>query len=458
MGRTKRKRKSKKQPEYCPCNNNEELILLNSWLIKHGVRRNKNLGLAVFKNTGRGVLTKKKICAGDELVNLPLNLTINVTTLLLDTLFCSIFIENKKQCLIQYKQAVSFQSLMAFYLVYLKMQGTKSKWYVYLESLPKYYTVPYFLPDELHCYIDAEIMSVVSKQKDIIKNSFNIFDEILKMNISNSSLLVNFKEYFNKSVYEWAYFTVNTRCVFMDLTKVIDFQDVQSSIIALISDNTKISLCPYLDMINHSPFAKNETKLIVSKNITYVPVSELQEKTFSNVQFSIFTKNDFKPHSQVFICYGDSHNLKLITEYGFYLPSNEMDCVNFNFEHVKTYLKSNAIQFSQDQLSFIHNHNLNKDLYIDLRGLSFNFYGLLMVAKYYYKENADVSRLIYSAAICSDDRLLIDLIIPMVKEKLVNLKLSVNKLKTLCEDCIILSNCVELMCQYVTILEKFIKC
>ncbi|CAH2075623.1 unnamed protein product, partial [Iphiclides podalirius] len=69
-----------------------------------------------------------------------------------------------------------------------------------------------------------------------------------------------------------------------------------------------------------------------------------------------------------------------------------------------------------------------------LRGLSFNFYGLLMVAKYYYKEHTDVSRLIYSAAICSDDRLLIDLITPMVEEKLLNLKFAVNKLRNSCED------------------------
>ncbi|XP_068630742.1 SET domain-containing protein 4 [Battus philenor] len=458
MGRTKRRRKLKKKREYCSCNNSEELILLNAWLMKHGVRRNKNLGLAFFKKTGRGVLTKKKICAGDELINLPLNLTINVTTLILDTVFCNIFLENKKQCLIEYKQTVSFQSLMAFYLVYLKLLGTKSKWYIYLESLPKEYTVPYFLPSELRYYIDSEILSVITKQKEIIEKSFNIFENILNNNTSKNAVIDKLKEYFRKSVYEWAYFTVNTRCVFMDLTKVINLQEIHSSIIALISDNTKISLCPYLDMINHSPNAKNETKLVVSSDIKNISLNTIEEDVFTNVQFSIYTKNNFKPYTQVFICYGDSHNLKLITEYGFYLPSNDLDYVNFSFDDVKMFLHSKAINFSQDQSIFIMNHNLNKDLYIDFTGLSFNFYGLLMVAKYYYKENTDVSRLIYSAAICSSDRLLIDLIIPMVTEKLCHLKSSINKLNSFKDNCVVLNNCVQLMCQYVDILEKFIKC
>lgn len=458
MGRTKRKRKLKKTRDYCTCNNSEDVILLNAWLIKHGVRRNKNLGLAIFKSTGRGVITKKKICAGDELINLPLNLTINITTLMLDTVFCDIFIENKKQCFIEYEQGVSFQSLMAFYLVYLKLQGMKTKWFTYLESLPKVYTVPYFLLNEYLCYIDTEVTTVVSKQKEIISKSFHIFEDILTNNTSKNSIVDTLKENFAISLYEWAYFTVNTRCVFMDLTKVIDLQNKRSSIVAMISDNTKISLCPYLDMINHSPDAKNETKLVVSRSVKNINIDDLSEDAFTNIQFSIYTKNNFKPHSQVFICYGDSHNLKLITEYGFYLPCNELDCVNFDFEYVKDFLNLNSIAFSQDQLTFISNHNLNKELYIDLRGLSFNFYGLLMVAKYYYKRNTDVSRLIYSAAICSDDRLLIDLIMPLVKEKLVNLKFSVNKLRSFCENSEILNNCVELMCQYVTVLEKFIKC
>ncbi|CAH0729048.1 unnamed protein product, partial [Brenthis ino] len=271
MGRTQRKRRHKSLLNFFTCNNEKDLILFNSWLSKQGVRYNKKLVLAIFNDTGRGVLTKKKINAGEELINLPLNLTINVTSLLMDVVFCSIFLNNKVPCLESYRRKVSFQSLMAFYLVYLKAQGVESKWHIYLESLPKVYTVPYFLPLDMKCYIDEEILSVIKKQRNIIESSFNIFEDILQKTISNSSPVQNLEKYFTMPHYEWAYFTVNTRCVYMDLTKVIDLDDVNSSILSLIHDNTKISLCPYLDMINHSPNTKNETKLFVNKEVVNIP-------------------------------------------------------------------------------------------------------------------------------------------------------------------------------------------
>ncbi|PZC78263.1 hypothetical protein B5X24_HaOG202335 [Helicoverpa armigera] len=457
MGRTRRRRNKKKARDFCACDDQEEIILLNSWLSKHGMRYNDKLHLAVFQETGRGVLTKKKIRSGEELMNLPLNLTINVTTILLDNLFCNIFFENSKRCLVEYKQSISFQSLMAFYLAFLRFQSDNTKWHIYLESLPKDYSVPYFLPNDVKLNIDSDILSVISKQKDIIDSSYSIFENVLLSNVSVHNTIRDFKKNFSLADYEWAYFTVNTRCVFMDLTKVIDLKNVENSIITLINDNTKISLCPYLDMINHSPNARNETKLLVSKNIENVNINSLSEDLFSDVQFSIYTKNDFDPYTQVFICYGDSHNLKLITEYGFFLPANDLDYVSFTFEEVTLFLKTKTIKLSQDQLSFINNHGLSKDLYIDSKGLSYNFYGLLLVVKYYYDQSTDVSRLIYSAAICSNDNNLNDIVAPMVRDKLLSIKESLNKLSNV-NKCVILNNCVELMCQYVRILEKFIKC
>lgn len=456
MGRYRRKRSLKKGRNFCACDAKEEIVLLNTWLAENDMRRNEKLVLAIFDDTGRGVLTKKKIRKGEELINLPLNLTINVTTILMDNFFCSIFIENSKPCLIEYKESVSFQSLMAFYLTFLSHQKGNTKWSIYLESLPKEYTVPYFLPNELKQNIDNDILCVVTKQKDIINSSFSIFENILLNNVSVDETIVQFKKSFSLSEYEWAYFTVNTRCVFMDLSKVIDLNTIEYSIIGLICDNTKIALCPYLDMINHSPSARNETKLLVSRNIKNINLNKLDKHLLSNVQFSIYTKNNFDSYTQVFICYGDSHNLKLITEYGFFIPDNELDYVSFTFEDVNTFLESKSLKLSQDQTSFISSHGLNKDLYIDCKGLSFNFYGLLMVVKYYYDHNTDVSRLIYSAAICSTDKNLNDIITPMISDKLASIKDSLSRINNE-NECVILNNCVALMCQYVRILEKFIK-
>lgn len=457
MGRTRKRRRHKKPRRYCACDYNAEIILLNSWLLKNGIRKNEKLGLAVFDDTGRGVLTKKKIKSGEELLNLPLNLTINVTTILTDLPFCNIFLENQKQCLLEYKNSISFQSLMAFYLTFLKV-NMNSKWAVYIESLPKEYTVPYFLPNEIKRFIDDDILTVISKQKDAVELSFNIFVNVLKNNLSVDGSIQRLKKLFTKPDYEWAYFTVNTRCVYMDLSKVIDLRNIENSILTLISDNTKISLCPYLDMINHSPNARNEAQLIVSKGIENIKVKDINRDMFSDVRFSIYTKNNFNPYNEVFICYGDSHNLKLITEYGFFLPNNDLDAVSFSFDSVQSFLSSSKFKLSQEQLSFINSHGLYKDLYIDIKGLSYNFYGFLMVVKYYYNHGKDVSKLLYSAAVCSTDNSLNDIIAPMVAEKLVEIKESIGNLNVCESKCVILDNCVELMCQYVRILENFIKC
>lgn len=461
MGRTARRRTSKKPRNFTTCEDTEEVVSLNSWLTKQGVCRNEKLILANFDDIGRGVLTKRKIYPGEEFLNMPLNVTINITTVLMDKHFHSVFLENQRNCFEDYRQKLSFQSLLAFYLVYHKGLQSKSKWHLYLKSLPTQYTVPYFLPKEVQCYLDAKILSIISKQGDVIQSSYSIFEEILCNNTSEDIDLKKLRESFTLKEYEWAYFTVNTRCVFMDLTKLVNVKkQSQNQIINLLNDDTKIALCPYLDMINHSPKARNETKLILNKYTENVSVDNVTSDIFTDVRFSIYTNNNFDPYTQIFICYGDSYNLKLLTEYGFILPNNELDYVAFEFETVEDYLKTKELKLSQDQLNFITNHSLNKDLYIDIKGLSFNFYALLMVVKCYYKQNSDVSKIIYSSMdVFSEGSSFNDLVAPLVRDKIVNINECIENLnKYGRKECVILGNCVELMCQYVKILEKFIKC
>lgn len=457
MGRTRRKRNSKCN-SFKTCENRPEVILLNKWLSEKGCECNKKLTLATFDPTGRGVLTRSKIKAGEELINLPLNLTINVTTILLDETFNKVFLENKLDCIQNYKRSVSFQALLAFYLVYLKSQLKNTKWYVYLESLPQEYTVPYFLPNILKCHLHSDILSIVTKQKDIVNSSFKIFSEF----IMNSNLIDSVKdlqELFSMSEYEWAYFTVNTRCVYMDLSKIINFSLLKDSILELLNDNTNIALCPYLDMINHSASAANETKLILNKSNTNIRIKDLNESMLSEIRFALYTKNNIDAYKEVFICYGDSHNLKLVTEYGFFLPNNNLDSVPFQFDSVLEYLISRDIKLSEEQLLFINNHGLSKELYIDNKGLSFNLYALLMVVKCYYKQNANLSKKIYSSEhICSDSNSLNDVIMPFVKECVTSIKSQISNLENMENKCVILRNCIALMWQYVKILDMFIKC
>ncbi|XP_047520952.1 SET domain-containing protein 4 [Pieris napi] len=458
MGRTRRRRKLKRTNCFETCNYSSDLNMLNSWLSKSGIQRSKKLVLTIFSDCNRGVLTKKRIRAGDELLSLPLNLTINVTTLLMDEEFCAIFLDSNILSQMRYKQAISFQCLLAFYLLFLKVQGNSSKWYLYMQSLPKVYTVPYFLTNETKKFLDPNILCVIEKQQHIINSAYNLFHDLLNVAIIKNEYknAYMFKSTFNKSDFEWAYFTVNTRCVFMDLTNLLNLTHMQHTILSIINDNTKISLCPFLDMINHSAYAKNETKLIVNKELNSLPVVHLKENLLSKVNFSIYTKTTFEAYSQVFICYGDSYNLKLVTEYGFYIASNNLDYVPIEYEQIVTFLNSINKKVSQDQYKCISKHGLDKDLYVDIKGMSFNLYGLLIVIKYFYRKDVDVSQLLYSAAICSYDRELFDLIKPILMKKLIDMEYNVCQLQKF-DKCAALCNCIVLMCQCIKILKKFCK-
>lgn len=453
MGRTsRRRRRARRAPHsHTGCTS----AALMSWLACRGARRNRKLTLATFCDTGRGVLTRRTLRPGERLLRLPLRATLNVTTLLADSTFNLIFTPG---LLVRYANSLSFQSCLALYLVYLKSMQQESEWYTYLDTLPKEYTVPYYLPSDILKHLPRDLVAIVMKQKYIVDASFNIFMDIVTNSQIDDNVLNmaidRFKHFFTKAEYEWAYFTVNTRCVYMDLSEVMNFSCMKDTFLELLNDNSNVALCPYLDMINHNHHYKNETKLIVNGGIEDINIKNLKHENFSNVHFDLYTKNYIKSYNEVFICYGDSHNLKLVTEYGFFLPNNELDCVTFDFD---TMLTKCDLKLSQNQLEFVTVHGLNKHLYIDSKGLSFNLYALLMVVKCYYTENVDISKVIYSSQ-CSENASLTKLILPLIKDNIHYFSSEIRVLEKSTYKCVILDNCVALMCHYVHILENFIKC
>lgn len=69
----------------------------------------------------------------------------------------------------------------------------------------------------------------------------------------------------------------------------------------------------------------------------------------ANIELNIDRENNlyilktlvsYKKHEQVFIKYGFHCNFKLFVEYGFVLPNNPHDFVEFTFEEIISYLQS----------------------------------------------------------------------------------------------------------------------
>jgi len=315
MGRTSRKRKRKKlcvNSNQNRCDNEEEVLHLLQWL---GIRT--HLQLYHFRETGRGLRTKKNLLNGEVLISIPLDKMITRNSLV-------------KLSDFNYPLHWSTQLMLSCFLIrestkIKQMCSAKSKWKIYLETLPQNYDVPYFdCPQDLLIYLPRHLKVSIEEQFRLIDTQFKEIVKVLK------------EENVSKEKFAWAWFTVNTRGVY--------FKDGY--------DN--LALAPFLDMFNHS---------------CQVAVQVEKTEHFYNLKSS----NNFPKHSQVFINYGPHDNLKLYQEYGFIVPENPQDCVTFILED---FMETLATNFStgnkvkkisnkiseEEKLKFIKTHQLDSKL------------------------------------------------------------------------------------------------
>jgi len=314
MGRTSRKRKRKKlsvNSNQNRCDNEEDVLQLLQWL---GIRT--HLQLYHFRETGRGLRTKKNLLNGEVLISIPLDKMITRNSLV-------------KLSDFNYPLHWSTQLMLSCFLIreskkIEKMCSAKSKWKIYLETLPHNYDVPYFdCPQDLLIYLPRHLKVSIEEQFRIIDTQFQKIVKVLK------------EENVSKEKFAWAWFTVNTRGVY--------FKDGY--------DN--LALAPFLDMFNHS---------------CQVAVQVEKTEHFYNLKSS----NTFPKHSQVFINYGPHDNLKLYLEYGFVIPENPQDCVNFTLEDifetlatrfsVENKVKISNQTFEEEKFNFIKSHQLDSKL------------------------------------------------------------------------------------------------
>ena len=85
-----------------------------------------------------------------------------------------------------------------------KELGVKSQFYPYIQSLPKQYSNPYFCTNIEKSHLPHYILSQVEEQEILVQKSFNLLQ---------SGYL---DETWTFSLFEWAWFTVNTRAVYLE--------------------------------------------------------------------------------------------------------------------------------------------------------------------------------------------------------------------------------------------------
>ena len=100
------------------------------------------------------------------------------------------------------------QALLSLWLLHEKSLGDTSKFGPYLDSLPTHYTNPYFCSAKEKLCLPQSLSEKVTQQEDVvIKN----YQQLLGLTKQLSWVLTP-----SMVEFSWAWFTVNTRAVYLD--------------------------------------------------------------------------------------------------------------------------------------------------------------------------------------------------------------------------------------------------
>lgn len=344
MGRTSRKRRQKKNLNFIKLkeNNDESLMCLKSWLLNENCLIH-HLIPEYFPVTGRGLKTLKYIDKNEVLIQLPFQMLIT-TDVLLQSNIRILFLNNTMD-------VFSSQCMLSVFLVYEAHLGIDSNWYLYLKTLPQCFTNPDFCSNKEKKALPNFILNSLHQIHNKLENDFSVLIKAMKnLDVTNNSYCTHCNVHIQKIMtfarYKWAYYTVNTRAVYIDakLCKVNIFN---------IKQPNNLALAPFLDLFNHD----------VNTTVAVSFIKDNTEKQF----YQIITLNSFDKESQVFINYGAHNNLKLYLDYGFFIPSNPLDEIYFDISDIQR-----CLDISKNKLDFITSNNFHKNMSFTHNGLNYN--------------------------------------------------------------------------------------
>lgn len=325
MGRTGRRRK-RKTFKIVNVSNDSVFLNLQSWLKGFGFSCQPPLRPAVFPDTGRGLQASSTIQEGDVVVTIPVEALIT-RDLVLHTLPCKSI------------SHLSTQTLLSVWLLSELRKGSSSSYQPYLESLPKSYTTPYFCSPEEQLLLPRYLQSKVTDQHLTISTNYT------------SLVSRGFKTCL--ASFEWAWFTVNTRAVYLSrdprFTKLESARQMEKS-------GECLALAPYLDLLNHSVNAVMDAGVDIHK---------------SSSGYQIVTKTKIKKYNQAFINYGPHDNSKLLLEYGFFVPDNPHESFNLTLTDLCEFLVKSGEKVLEmsNKIDILKSNKLDQNLCITSEGL-----------------------------------------------------------------------------------------
>lgn len=274
---------------------------LNSWLLQNNWAPAANLIPFDFPDTGRGLMTLDSIKTNQVILKIPKSLLITASTVSQSSIAHLFFIGPN----------LNAHCALSMFLIYEKHLDKSSFWKPYLDTLPTTYTNPEFCKKS-----EKALLPKFLKNKSIVSE----FKSLVFKKSTCDHCQKPLRSIFSYHAFIWAYYTVNTRAVYLE--------EAQSH----------LALAPFLDLFNHA------CQSVANAEVT-------------QDSYQIRVLRDYDSEEQVFINYGAHNNVKLYLEYGFFVPNNPIDEIEFNLSEVEKFIAvpEKKSKILKDNMAFVVN-------------------------------------------------------------------------------------------------------
>lgn len=368
MGRTYRNRKSMRLGcRGLSLQSIADNIALVKTLKSKGWLNENKLEPADFQTTGRGIFSKQAVDTNQPLISLPFDSLITLTTIESDLEFKTLFEKDASDNL---TKKLSFQCLLAVYILYRRHHHPHDP---YMKSIPASFSNPFFCTKQELLLLPEHIFQRVLEQSHQIKDTLSLLSVAIGGKSCSCCSMQYIPEIFSTDALKWAFFSVNSRSVFIDPTNVKNLCKTKH-FLGFLRDQPNMALAPFLDLFNHSD------KVNASVPEFYIASGK---KDTSELVYTLGTSVPFRPYDQIFISYGILDNTRLLIEYGFILQHNTHDCVRFDMADVAAFLEANARDrkpINSNKFRFIKENQLDVEMFVcRADGLSHNLTVVLTI-------------------------------------------------------------------------------
>lgn len=326
------------------------------WCQDMGIRSG-GLEIRSCEKSGNGLFATRFFRTDERLIELPEKLIITAGKIAELEKYSKLLDETKLF-------PTPFELLTLFFC----MEDCESSFYApYINVLPKSFTTPSYT----NKYIDPVNLPLSARkywcdqQKDVHESWKRIHEVVPE--ISHEKFL-------------WAWHVVNTRCIYMENKPHVKVDNSVGDTLAVI---------PFVDMLNHDPFAKGLAGF----------------DSYSN-EYIVRSTHCVMEDEEVTVCYGAHDNARLWMEYGFTLSSNPNGKVIFETAEFIALAKNVGVAVSSQHEDILYTAGLPCTLYLSDEGPS---WALRTNAKILLLSLSDIKRwreLIYTSRTLdsTDDR------------------------------------------------------